>query len=291
MIRFFIQKLIKKFTCVVVGVALFASAGAALGLPAEMEMDRLMLAAEGKLAKRDYDAARTYLERIGELKLQPQAKFHFLAGQVALHYGELDKAQQHLSEYVEQSGRETDLYEPALEMITQIEEKLQDQQAAQESRAQVKEIKTASGIQLTDVQGLEYDKSIQKLYLGRDVESALVLHVNSLLKSYMYLEGRVKNLATSNRLEYGVSVKAPSQVLVSKTEKNPAQSGQSAISTSSLDAYGVNPFVSYRCSKAADKCFIKHPVNGKDWMVIAYDEGGAAELSQALTRLIKALQR
>ncbi|MEN8668771.1 MAG: hypothetical protein ABF318_06580, partial [Ketobacter sp.] len=63
------------------------------------------------------------------------------------------------------------------------------------------------------------------------------------------------------------------------------------ISSTSLDAFGVNPYVSYRCSKASDQCVIKHPVTGADWIVIARDESAAKELSQALTRLIKALQR
>lgn len=269
--------------------ALLMPVAVVYGLPAEMEMDRLMLAAEGKLVKQDYDSARDYLKRIGELKLEPQPKYYFLSGKVALHYGELQKAQGQLFKYVEAGGRETEFYEPALEMITQIEESLADQEAAKESRQQVKEIKTESGIELTDTQGQVYDDNIRKLYMGQEVEAALVLHVNSLLKSYVYLEGRVKNSETSSREEYSVSVKAPSQVLVAKTDRK--QSRQSSISVSSLDAFGVNPFVSYRCSKAADKCIIKHPVTGKDWMVIARDDTAAADLSQALTRLIKALQR
>lgn len=279
------------FASLLLSIALLLSSALAYSLPAEMEMDRLMLAAESKLAKQDYDAAQDYLKRIGDLKVEPQPRYYFLSGQVALHYGELEKAKIELSRYVEEAGREAEFYEPALEMITQVEEKLSDQQAAQESREQVKEIKSSAGIRLTDTQGQSYDQRIQKLYMAPDVQSGLVLHVNSLLKSYVYLEGRVKNPETSNRQEYSVSVKAPSQILVSKTERRPSESSQSSISVSALEAFGVNPFITFRCSKAADKCIIKHPVSGKDWMTIARDEAGAADLAQALTRLIKALQR
>ena len=268
---------------------------ASFALPPEMEMDRLVLAAEKKLEEQEFDAARIYIQRVTELKVEPLPGFYFLAGKVSLHFGELDKAQQQLTQYVEVAGREADNYEAALQMLTQIEERKLAQEAAAGSRQEVKKIQTESGITLSNTQGQAYDQRIKKLYLAKDVTAGLVLHVNSLLKSYTYLEGKIKNQDLSNSDAYSVSVKSPSQIAVAKTERRPQQvgqeGGQAAITVTSLDTLGINPYIGFRCSKTADRCVIKHPVTDQEWMIIANDPAAAADLSQALTRLIKALQR
>ncbi|WP_290582077.1 hypothetical protein [Ketobacter sp.] len=260
-------------------------------LPADMEADRLLLAAQEKLSDQNYEAARTYLGRIDALKVTPAPKFYYLSGLIALHYGELGKASDLLSRYVEEAGREAEFYEPALRRITEIEEQLQSQQAVSQSRDQMREIKASGGIERDDTAGKAYDDKVRKLYIAPSLKDSLVLHINSLLTSYEYLEGRIKNRSTSPRLEYQVSVQAPSQLSVVRKQVDPGAGGQASLSSSSLDAFGVNPFVSYRCSAPSDQCVIRHPVTGGDWIVIARDESAAKELAQALTRLIKALQR
>lgn len=260
-------------------------------LPAEMEADRLILAAEEKLADQNFEAARSYLERVDGLKVTPAPKFYYLSGQIAYHYGELGKASQLLSQYVEEAGREADFYQDALRKITQIEDQMQSQEAASQSRDQLREIKASGGIEREDIAGQAYDEKIRKLYIAPTLKDSLVLYVNSLLSSYEYMEGRIKNRNTSERLEFQVSLQGASQLSVIRKQVKPANSGQSSISTSSIDAFGVNPYIGYRCSKAVDQCVIKHPVTGADWIVIAQDEAAAKELATALTRLIKALQR
>lgn len=283
--------MIKRFAPHILAACLMSAPLAALALPADIEADRLILAAEEKLSLQNYEAARSYLERVDALKVTPDAKFYYLSGEVAFHYGELSKANQLLSQYVEEAGREGDAYADALRKITLIEEQLQSQEAVSQSRDQLREIKAAGGIERDDTAGQAYDQKIRKLYIAPSLKDALVLHINSLLSSYEYLEGRIKNRNTSERLEYQVSLQEPSQLTVSRKHVKPANSGQSSLSTSSIDAFGVNPFVQYRCSKAVDQCQIRHPVTGADWIVIARDEAAAKELSTALTRLIKALQR
>lgn len=260
-------------------------------LPAEMEADRLILAAEEKLSDQNYDAARGYLDRIEALKVTPAPRFYYLAGQIAFHYGELAKANELLARYVEEAGREAEFYEDALRKITQIEEQRDSREAVSQSRDQLREIKASGGIEREDMAGIAYDDKVRKLYIAPTLQDSLVLHINSLLNSYEYLEGRVKNRDSSARLEFQVSVQKPSQLSVVRKQVNPGNGGRSSISSTSLDAFGVNPYVSFRCSKATDQCVIKHPVTGADWIVIARDESAARELSQALTRLIKALQR
>ncbi|AUM14005.1 hypothetical protein [Ketobacter alkanivorans] len=284
--------MIKRFVPHMLAACLtLVAASSVSALPADIEADRLVLAAEEKLGAQDYEAARGYLDRVDGLKVTPVPKFYYLSGQIAFHYGELSKASELLSQYVEEAGREGDAYEDALRKITQIEEQMQSQEAVSQSRDQLRDIKAASGIEREDTAGQAYDEKIRKLYIAPSLKDSLVLHINSLLSSYEYMEGRIKNRKTSERLEFQVSLQGTSQLSVARKQVKPANSGQSSISTSTIDAFGVNPFVSYRCSSAADQCQIKHPVTGAEWIVIAADESAAKELSTALTRLIKALQR
>lgn len=254
-------------------------------------MDRLVLAAEEKLAAQDFDSAQSYLQRVAELKTDPSPEYLYLSGLVAQHFGRLDEALQQLSNYVEASGKEAEHYEDALRRITQTEELLQSQEDVAQSREQVQKLKSGGDLAVQDHSGQEYDERIRKLYLADDLSHSLVLYINSQLTSFMYLEGTVKNFARSDREEYSLSLKEPARILVSKKIISPDKNGQSAISVSSLDAFGVNPFVSYRCSSAADQCEIRNPANDEPWIRLANDEAAAAEVSKALTRLIKSLQR
>ncbi|MAR89669.1 MAG: hypothetical protein CML06_02140 [Pseudomonadales bacterium] len=284
-----------------VGVLLLCWGRFVLALPAEMEADRLILAAEEKLSAGQHEAAREYLQRVDQLEVTPEPKYHYLAGQLALHYGELEAAKEHLTGYVESAGRDGEFYQESLRMLTRVEEQQQSQEAIARSRQQLQQIQSGGGLgsgggadqdaSAGDVAGKAYDQRIQQLYIAPSLQESLVLHINSLLSAYQYLEGPVKNRDLSPRLEFRVSVQPPSQLSVVRKDIDPQSGVQATLASTSLDASGVNPFVQYRCSKAADQCVVRHPVTGADWLVIARDEAAARELSKALTRLIKALQR
>lgn len=259
-------------------------------LPPDMEADRLILAAEEKLEQQDFEAARGYLHRVSGLEVAPGAKFYYLSGLVALHYGELDQSAGQLTRYVEAAGKEGEFYQEALRSLTKIEEQQASREAVSRSQDQMKAIRD-NGLGGQDKAGQAYDAKVQKLYGAATLQESLVLHINSLLSSYPYLEGAIKNPQRSPRVEFQVATGDAAQITVMRREFNPTVAGQVALSSNSLDAFGVNPFVSYRCSKVSDQCVIRHPVSGADWIVIARDESTAQELATALTRLIKALQR
>lgn len=263
----------------------------ALAIPADIEADRLVLAAEEKLANQDFEGARRYLTRVDALKVTPEANYYFLAGKVFFHYGEMVEAQNALSHYVESAGREAPFYQDALRLITKIEETQASQQAVAQEHENRKRAGTSGVLDVTDTEGQAYDAKVRKLYLSDSLSGSLILYINSLLKSYTYREGKIKSLDTANREEYSLALSEPAEIQVTKKQINPQAIDSSSISVSSLDAFGVNPFVSYRCSKAADFCEIKHPVDDTPWIKLAHDEKATADLSKALTRLVKALQR
>ncbi|HVL01527.1 MAG TPA: hypothetical protein VM553_17035 [Dongiaceae bacterium] len=270
---------------------LMAPAVAVMALPAEIEADRLVLAAQEKISQQDFEGARQYLERVMPLKVEPKPVFHYLYGQVLLNDGKLEQADAELAQYVNKVGREGEHYEAALGLLTQIEEQRRTQEAVGSTREQALDLK-AAGIEASDTQGKAFDDRARRDFPAGSLAESLALAANSLLRSNMYIEGKIKNPATSNRESYSVSVKAPSELLVTKTSHNNAvNNGQAELSVEKLNAFGVNPFVSYRCSSAGDSCVLPDPVSGADWIRIANDEKAARELSTALTRLLKALQR
>jgi hypothetical protein len=276
----------------VLSALLMASSAAALALPADIEADRLVLAAQEKIAQQDFDGARQYLERVMPLKVEPKPDFHYLYGQVLLHDGKLEQADAELSKYVKIVGREGENYEAALGLLTQIEEQRRTQEAVASTREQTVELKAAAGIESADSQGKAYDDRAQKQFPAASLAESLARAANSVLRSHPYIEGKIKNPSTSNRENYSVSVKAPSELLVTKTAHNSAvNNGQAELSVEKFNAFGVNPFVSYRCSPISDSCVLPHPASGDDWIRIANDDAAAKELATVLTRLIKALQR
>lgn len=270
--------------------AMMMTSSLVLALPADIEADRLVLAAEEKIAQQDFEGARSYLQRVEPLKVEPRPVFHFLYGQVLLREGSLEQARNHLTDYVSRVGREGENYDDALRLLTQIEEQLDSQEQVSASTGKLQDLKAAA-LESGDSEGQAYDDKVRKLFLSANLQDALVMHINSLLKSYVYLEGKVKNPAVSDRESYSVSRSGKTEIVVSKTVVSNSSNGQAQMSTDKLNVLGVGPYVTFRCSPAVDSCVVRHPVTGDDWMRIANDEAGARELATALTRLIKALQR
>ena len=272
-------------------VGLLLTTAQVFALPAEIEADRLVLAAEEKLASQDFDGARRYLERVDALKVTPEPTYYFLSGKVFFHYGELSQAREALSHYVEAVGRDDASYQDALRLMTKIEETQASQEAVALEREKLKQGGVSSALEITDTEGKAFDSKIQKLYLSDTLTGSLVLYINSVLKSYTYQEGKIKNMDTATREEYAIAVAEPAEIQLTKKQIDPQSVDPASISVSRLDAFGVNPFVTYRCSKVADFCEIKHPVDDTPWIKFAYNETAATDLSKALTRLLKALQR
>lgn len=277
----------KRISLTMLALCALMPAGSALALSADVEADRLVLAAEEKIAQQDFDAARQYLERVGPLKTEPRPVFHYLFGQVLLREGSLEQARQQFTDYVEKVGRDGSHYDDALRLLTRIEEQLASRQEVATRTPDLKAI----GLEAGDSEGKAYDDKVRKLFLAASLPDALVLQVNSLLKSWVFMEGKVKNPALSRQESYRVSLAGKTEIVVTRTDLNPAAGDQARLSSDKLNVLGVNPFVAYRCSKATDSCVIRHPVSGDDWLRVAHDEAAAKEIATALTRLIKSLQR
>ena len=260
----------------------------AYGLPPEIEADRLILAAKEKLAEDNYAAARDYLERVTPLKIEPPAAYHLLYGRVHYQADAWQEAKQHFEAYVEMAGKEGDAYVETLKLITELEETLSNKVEVEETTEKTK----TSAIQLAEKQGTQYDEKVAQLYLDPSLTQSLVTHVNSLLKSYRFIEGKIKNVEKNDYIDFKLSLAKNRELILTRRDISRSLSGDlSELSVTRLNAFGIDPNVEYRCSKESDSCTIKHPLNQKEWIKISRDEEGAQEITKALTRLLKALQR
>lgn len=256
-------------------------------LPPEIEADRLILAAKEKLEEGSFDGARAYLERVAPLEIDPPADYYLLFGRVHYEADAWQEAKTHFEKYVELAGKEGSAYIDTLKMITALEETLAGKQ---EQKASAPE--AGSPIQLPEKQGQAYDKKVSDLYLDPNLTQSLVTHVNGLLKSYRFIEGKIKNIEKNNYIDFKLSLAKDKELVLTRRDIVRKLSGASSeLSVSRLNAFGIDPDVAFRCSKETDSCTIKHPINQKEWIKIARDEKGAEEIAKALTRLLKALQR
>ncbi len=274
---------LKTITAAMVAFFLITSA---YSLPPEIEADRLVLAAKEKLEQGNFDGARVYLERVAPLDIDPPADYYLLYGRIYYQADAWQQAKNHFEQYVERAGKEAEAYLDTLKLITELEETL----AAKPE--QTKAETAGNPLQLLEKQGAAYDKKVSELYLDAGLAESLVTHINGLLKSYRYIEGKIKNIDKSNYIDFKLSLAKDKELVTTRRDITRKSSGiSSELSVTRLNVFGVNPDVVFRCSKQTDSCIIRHPVNQKTWIKIARDEKGAKEITQALTRLLKALQR
>lgn len=276
-----------KFLAPVLAVFLLFSAPAAYSLPPEIEVDRLILAAKEKLAVQDFSAARQYLERVAPLNVQPPAEYYLLYGRVYYQADAWAQAKAHYEKYVEMVGKDGESYEQSLKLITELEETL-----AERPETSASPEASSTAIALPEKQGVKYDQRVAELYLDPSLTQSLVTHVNSLFKSYRYVAGKIKNPERNDYVDFKLSLNKNRELVLTRRDVNQEGGGPvSELSVSRLSAFGIDPNIEYRCSKETDSCTIKHPLDQREWIKISRDEHGAEEISKALTRLLKALQR
>ena len=264
-------------------------------LAPDIEADRLVLAGKSKIAAKDFAAARAYLDRVEPLGIKPSNEFHWLLGQVLFHEGQYGDAKTRIEQYVENGDKTSEYYESALLMLTDIETQLADNKALVATKEKTREFakQWEEKVSLSESKpGDAFDAKVNALYLGKNLTASLVSHINDLLRSFVFIEGKVKNTNIADHVQYSVSVSSSGDILTTKKDvKVGKNKAASSINVSRLNAFGVNPTVTYRCSKATDSCAVLNPVDGVSWIQVAKDDTAAKEIAKAFGRLIKSIQR
>ncbi len=255
----------------------------ASNLPAEHESVRLMLALESSVEKQRWAKANDLLAELEALETRLEPDFHYFNGLVLFKRNQYAAAKKSLEVYVVKAGHEGQYYIDALKLITELEDQAQDLDGGHESSQPA-----AASILHADEGGDGYVRSLQSLYLSDSPVAALETHINSLLASHAYSEGRLKTLEQKSGVRYSINVDGASLVI---SEKN-FREGKAALSVSRLSILGIDPFLRFACSNSEYLCWIYHPADAHErWLLLERDELAAKELSEALSKLIRLLQR
>lgn len=249
-------------------------------LPPEHEAARLMLSIENLVEKQQWSEAELQLIKMGSLEVELPTEYFFYNGEVLAHLARNDEAQASLEAYVVKAGSEGNFYTQALSLLTEIDQRpVTLPQAEPEAK---KSLPVITG------DGDGYIKSLQALYLTDDPVKALVLQVNSLLAAHAYTGSRVKSKKQREGIAYTVSVEGPNLLLQEKSYQNQ----QPTLSVAKLNVLGVDPFLKNGCSAAEYTCWVYHPSKSHErWILIDRDELVIGELTEALTKLIRLLQK
>lgn len=136
-----------------------------------------------------------------------------------------------------------------------------------------------------------YIQTLQRLYLTQQDDQALLIHINSLLSDFSLRAKQPMGKITLPPLaRYSLSHDQQGNLVTSRQLRS-AATQQSSISTTRIHVYGIDPFVSYRCSETSQSCWLRSPIHGEPWLEISKNEEGAKELAYAITLLIKHLQK
>ena len=249
-------------------------------LPPEHEAARLLLSVESLVVEGKWDEAERQLVKMGNLDVELPADFFFYHGTVLAKLERANEAQQSLEKYVVLAGSEGGYYSEALARLTDIERR-----SAVLPKTEPKSVKNLPAL---TGGGDGYIKSLQALYLTDDPIKALVLQVNSLLSAHPYTGKRVKTTKQREGVLYALSVNGTNLVLQEKSFENQ----QPMLKVDKLNVLGVDPFLTNACSGAEYMCWVYHPSNTHDrWIKIERDDLVISELTDALTKLIRLLQK
>ncbi|GLS26948.1 hypothetical protein GCM10007877_26670 [Marinibactrum halimedae] len=258
-------------------------------LKAQYEIDRLIFSAEDSIQDGSFGDASRYLSQalgIGE-PLPPL--YYYLQGQIYLHNGQSTKAISALESYINRAGRSAKNYEKTLRQITQLQRK--NDSSARKKQRQGQNIANLNwSEEKPAVQ--DYNHYLQSLYQTESETSALLQHINNLLKFYGYGDPDIK---AATRIEgavrHNISVKPPATLVTTTKHLSVGAGAQQETTSDRFSVYGINPYLTYQCSTPRASCDISNPATGEHWLYILDNESAASELAKAISALIRLLQK
>lgn len=144
---------------------------------------------------------------------------------------------------------------------------------------------------VADQNSIDYIQTLQRLYLTQQVDKVLLIHINNLLTDFsLRPRQQVSKTTLPPLIRYSLSHDKRGNLITSRQQRS-TENQQFTITTTKIHVYGVDPFVSYRCSETSQSCWMRSPIHGAPWLEISKNEEGAKELAYAITLLIKSLQK
>ncbi|BFM11342.1 hypothetical protein R50072_14950 [Simiduia litorea] len=249
-------------------------------LDPQFEADRLLMATEAALSKGDIAEARGYKNDAQALNISLPAEFNYFIALLLEHDGNTTNAIASFERYVGQTGKTGRFYKESLAGITRLKNK-----PTSNTQTSAQDIAWGGPSQLS-LSGTEYSKKIQKLYKASSAAEGLTRHINSLLQFY-----GTPHKANDSKHFYELKVEQDILITLLRADND---SHDLRLNDSRFSVFGLDPYVKSDCGKGvADgpSCWIKDPRSGQPWLIIKPSDEGIAEITKALTLLIRQLQR
>ncbi len=268
-------------------VLLCSGATYSWALPAEHEAQRLLQSASQAIAVDDMAKAAAQLERIQALGIEPPTIYYYYQGKVFQHEKRYVEAKSMYETYVVSEGAEGKFYADALNRITASEEaKMLEEQVEEHKAATPVAAKMLWQPQSDD----DYLSNLRSLYLAGDDVTALVTHINTLLVGSPYYGTRIKNRDHRTGEDYRIEVSKDRELLVKRKNYDTATGPRWDVTK--MDVYGIDPIIQFGCEFDRFVCWLYHPVMANQrWILLDRDDVAAEELSRAMSRLIRLLQK
>lgn len=258
------------------------TAGGALALPAEHEIQRLMLAVEESVEGDRWGQAAEYLNRLQRLEGEKPPEYLFYRGQVMARSGHYNEALSALENYVAGTGADGEYYTEALKLITEIERAREGQSGSSNSNG--------------DDAVAEIVRSGESGESGRQADSdddtsaaALVTRLNQLLdRAGWRRDARIIREGSKPDVRYQASV---TNGEIQFRESRQDEEGTRRLSTLSLPVYGISPMIEWSCENATESCWVYDPRDNARFLRLGNDRDRADAVAGTLGRLIRRLQR
>lgn len=284
------------------GMLLALSLPLSANLSLEDEAQRLLIATETAVAEGRWNEAADYmslLQRKDEVRLP--AEFYFLRGRIMEQAGQTRAARQAYERYVNDAGKEGEMYQQALRRITQLEEGPGGSRSRSTSsgdmgftqnRSPAGESGNGAGTEGTasiEPAGTDELAQLRSLYLTDDNVEALVAHANSLLSLNAW-EGpsRVVVRQPQRGLRYRLRVNEGHLQVRTREFDN---EGGSEVRMHRINVFGVNPRLASQCYPEESACWIADPRDSSRWLKLKDDRDGARETARVLGMLLREIQQ
>lgn len=263
-------------------VASLLVSGNALALPAEHEIQRLMLAVEESVEAGRWQDAAEYLNRLQQLEGQKPPEYLYYRGQVMARSEHYNEAMSALENYVAGTGADGKYYTESLKLITRIEQARSGQATSRGSgesgQEQVAEIALAG----------ESGQGGQSVASDDAGPQALVSRINRIFDRAGWRRNpRLIREGSTPDVHYQASVQnGEIQFRESRRDEN----GGRKLTTLMLPVYGISPMIEWSCENATESCWIYDPRDGSRFLRLGSDRDQARALASTLGNLIRRLQ-
>lgn len=136
----------------------------------------------------------------------------------------------------------------------------------------------------------DYIATLQQLHATQTAQDALLAQINLLLKQNALLSGYQVGFSEPQDIVYSLSVQAPGELRI-RTQLTDTENGRIQGRLTLLNVFGMGHDFSYDCQEDRLSCSVRREDSSAVLLRIVRNPQAAAELAQAMSYLVREMQR